>query len=995
MTGGGGTRRLFERRKRMSKERMIEQEISLPKNYHSPGIKLAGLPMEHKDKESAESRKAVAPVADDKSEEQAHDRKQNELHRFEQRMEMLQPISGVGEAVDQTVKQRIENADENYQAGLQEARKYVDPVMDIAALAGAKELAKGIRAELNQITIASSHAYELIRDGKLSMVDLGDQKLLKDRLEKLDGISTFQRRQVLKFRETIYDSLVVKDALERRKNRMDELEEPLRKHLESMDFFDLQQQKINELLKIYFKTGENDVLKKVNPAMMSDRNIGKLLNTRERNGFTDMDISAIRLARRQMKYRESRIRIGRMINIKGRIKRLSSYSYRMDGTAGEGINQMVSAVQIAHTAVSLGKLGLKTGIVLASFMAKYTGAGHLLQMMNQKRQEMAAQWKEKDEVTVRSSKTFQTVKKKAETVRSKSAEAKEKLEENSAVQKYKEVQAKAKEKTREAGKKVNQKKAAAKAAGQKVKQGKDIALTPVRLVGKAINGIRGFFGKIRLILLAGVGIAIAVFLIIVVLTNAILTIFQTESNIAVSAILTEDETFIADITEVLQGKASEKRQEAKTIAAGVPKDPAVLEGHIISKYGYPDENGSWTDGSEIIYLDGNGNVVLNGMNNIKDCVVMAYVIMDGDFDSDETARDQLILDLWEIMNPEVTYQESDIYTCPYGCDRLSYSCDSWNDYVTMNAYKADGVGFYGDVEGYRYYGDSYTVTCNGCKDSQNRGIYHDIQTGTGTAQMAEGCVNYSVEYDCYGHSVAVCYGHRDVEVYVKVRTMEEMFESGVLPSGAGKRYQPYLSAFPGWTEDNREWARLLYSADWFDLYGVDPAGGTGYAVGSGMTQEEIDAIIDTYGDVDATRTAICSDAMSFVGQIPYYWGGKASAKDYAANNFNSVVTPDDKGRNRKGLDCSGFVQWIIWRVTDVKLGASTSTIAAGMEPISAAELQPGDLGLMAVPGSASNHVGIFVGYNEDGQALWCHENSSAGNVSVNNTTCFRYFYRIF
>lgn len=50
---------------------------------------------------------------------------------------------------------------------------------------------------------------------------------------------------------------------------------------------------------------------------------------------------------------------------------------------------------------------------------------------------------------------------------------------------------------------------------------------------------------------------------------------------------------------------------------------------------------------------------------------------------------------------------------------------------------------------------------------------------------------------------------------------------------------------------------------------------------------------------------------------------------------------------------------------------------------------------MAVPGTASNHVGIFVGYNEQGQALWCHENSSAGNVSVNNTTCFRYYYRLF
>ena len=42
--------------------------------------------------------------------------------------------------------------------------------------------------------------------------------------------------------------------------------------------------------------------------------------------------------------------------------------------------------------------------------------------------------------------------------------------------------------------------------------------------------------------------------------------------------------------------------------------------------------------------------------------------------------------------------------------------------------------------------------------------------------------------------------------------------------------------------------------------------------------------------------------MNFVGQIPYYWGGKASAKEYAANGFNATITPDYKGRNKKGLE---------------------------------------------------------------------------------------------
>ncbi len=973
----------------MSGDKSKMKQIPLPLFYKSPGMKSTGLPVQENTTEKASA----------EGEQMQGKSKKEERHRFQSGINVVQPVGSIGDASVQTVKHEIEGADENYHAGLQEERKYVHPAMDVAAIVGAKELSKGLKADLNQLTITGIRVDEMLRTGTLSTVDLGDKKLLKERLENIEELTAFHRRQICKYRESIYDFIVVRDAIEKRKSVMEHMEEPLREHMKSAEFFNLRQQKTNELLKIYFKTGQNDVLKKVNPAGMSDKDIGKLLKSKDRNGFSEVDLSAIRLARRQMKYRESRIHIGKLLNVKRRVEVLGAYSYRVDGNISAGLTQMAYTAQLVHAAYAVGKFGLKAGFVSASFAAKYTGVSYLLHKGNQKRKEVTEQLKVKAAEAVKSSKPYQAIHEKVEHVREKTAEVKksvnQKLEENSAVQKYKEVQAKAKEKAKEAGKKVNRTKAAAKSAGRKVKQGKDIALTPVRLVGKAVNGIRVFFNKIRLALFVGAGIAIAAFLVIVVLTNAILTIFQTESEVALSAILTEDEHFITNMTNTLQSKADGKRSEAESIATGTPKNSTVLEGHTISKYGHPGNAGEWTLGSKVVYLDGNGNITLNGMNNIKDCIVMAYVIMDGDFDSNPTVRNDLITDLWALMNPQVTYQESDIYTCPYGCDSFGYSCDSYGDYTTMNRYRTDGVGFYGSVEGYSAYGDSYTVTCKGCKDEKNKTIYHATQTGSGAAQAASGCSNYTVEYSCSGHSVTVCYGHKDVEVYVTVRSMEEMFVSGALPSAAGKTYQSYLNAFGGWTEENQEWARLLYNGDWFDLYGVDPAGGTGYVAGSGMTPEEIAAIIDTYGNLDATRTAICSDAMSFVGQIPYYWGGKASAKEYAANGFNATITPDYKGRNKKGLDCSGFVQWIVWRVTDVKIGASTSTITEGMQQISVTELQPGDLGLMAVPGSASNHVGIFVGYNEQGQALWCHENSSAGNVSVNNATCFRYYYRIF
>jgi len=922
------------------------------------------------------------------------DKVEQPKHRFKRGINIVQSVSGVGDASVHMVRYELENADEDYSAGVQESKKYTHPVMDAMAVAGARETAKGIQAELNQLNITANRVNKLVQNGTISMVDLGDKKLLKERLEAIEDLSKFQKWQIRKFRELVYDMILIHDAIERKKDTLNALEEPLRKHLESADFFNLRQQKTNELLKLYFQSSGNDVLQNVSPASMSEKDLSKLLKTKDKNGFSDTDMAALRLVKRQSKLRESRIHAGQLLNVKRRIEMLGVYSNKMDGTTAAGLSQIGYSVQVGAAIFSLGKFALKTGIVTASFAAKYTGVSYLLQVLGKKGKEAAGKAKEKIVEAAKESKPYQAVNTKVQDVKASVYEAKESLEQMEGVKKYREIQKQAKTNAKTVSKKVNQTKAAAKSVGRTVKQGKDIVLSPVRLVGRMVNGVRKLFHAGTVYLFGGVAAILVAFLLIVVMTNAVLGIFQAQAEAAASAILMEDEGYIEEISEILQEKSDEKRTEAKNVAEGTPKNTSVLEGHTISKYGYPDGDGNWIGGSKIVYLDGSGNVTLNGMNNIKDCIVMAYIIMDGDFDSNEGARDELIKDLWELMNPSVSYKESDIYTCLGGCDNLSYSCDNSSDYTTINNYKSHGVGFYGDIESYSAYGDSYTVTCDGCKDSKNKTFYHETQTGSGAASPASGCTNYSVDYDCSGHSVTVCYGHKNVEVYVTVSSMEEMFSTGLLPDGTGEKYQSYLQNFSGWTEDNKEWARNLIGNDWYELYGCDPSGGTGYTAGRGMTAEEIQAIIDTYGSVDATRTEICSDAMSFVGRIPYYWGGKAIAKEYEQNGFYATVTPDYKGRNKNGLDCSGFVQWIVWRVTDVKIGASTSTITAGMEKISASELQPGDLGLMAVPGTSSNHVGIFVGYNESGQALWCHENASAGNVSVNNTTCFRYFYKI-
>ena len=102
-------------------------------------------------------------------------------------------------------------------------------------------------------------------------------------------------------------------------------------------------------------------------------------------------------------------------------------------------------------------------------------------------------------------------------------------------------------------------------------------------------------------------------------------------------------------------------------------------------------------------------------------------------------------------------------------------------------------------------------------------------------------------------------------------------------------------------------------------------------------------------------------AESLVGQIPYQWGGKASKAGYDS----SWWTYDENGK-QKGLDCSGFVQWVYMtagynsEVTSKMI--STSTIASNFETTTKDELEPGDFGLLYDgTGEGINHVGIYIG----------------------------------
>lgn len=142
-------------------------------------------------------------------------------------------------------------------------------------------------------------------------------------------------------------------------------------------------------------------------------------------------------------------------------------------------------------------------------------------------------------------------------------------------------------------------------------------------------------------------------------------------------------------------------------------------------------------------------------------------------------------------------------------------------------------------------------------------------------------------------------------------------------------------------------------------------------------EEESKALENALASASCNRQILVSVAASLIGQVPYQWGGKASAPGYD----NSWWTFGDNGV-QKGLDCSGFVQWAYMSAgypQDTCAGmVSTSSMLNSLEHISADMLMPGDIGIMH-DGSEDriNHAGIYIG-----NGYWIHCSSSAGTVTI-------------
>ena len=157
--------------------------------------------------------------------------------------------------------------------------------------------------------------------------------------------------------------------------------------------------------------------------------------------------------------------------------------------------------------------------------------------------------------------------------------------------------------------------------------------------------------------------------------------------------------------------------------------------------------------------------------------------------------------------------------------------------------------------------------------------------------------------------------------------------------------------------------KLSYLQSYYDKYYND---GSPYTIE--QTIELMDNIFDSNSNFSSRKEFVLI-AYSYVGKIPYHLYGKPSFADYRENNFGTETKCDPEGRRLKGLDCSGFVQFVflnyfknlddigfsLWHTTTfLKKDSNNNYIY--FDQVSEEELLPGDLGLTT---NGLNHVGIY------------------------------------
>lgn len=146
-------------------------------------------------------------------------------------------------------------------------------------------------------------------------------------------------------------------------------------------------------------------------------------------------------------------------------------------------------------------------------------------------------------------------------------------------------------------------------------------------------------------------------------------------------------------------------------------------------------------------------------------------------------------------------------------------------------------------------------------------------------------------------------------------------------------------------------------------------------------------------DTSVERKEVVTYALSLVGKVNYFWGGKSLVLGWDSRwgQLTKVTAPGSPSTETirpYGLDCSGFVDWAFYNASGGSYvlghGGGVATQHIYCHPIFWSEAQPGDLAFYP----DDSHAGIVGGRDESGNLLIIHCASGQNNVVITGQSGF-------
>ena len=158
-------------------------------------------------------------------------------------------------------------------------------------------------------------------------------------------------------------------------------------------------------------------------------------------------------------------------------------------------------------------------------------------------------------------------------------------------------------------------------------------------------------------------------------------------------------------------------------------------------------------------------------------------------------------------------------------------------------------------------------------------------------------------------------------------------------------------------------------------------------------QDALELLRSLPQDLSPERRAVVQHALSLVGKVNYFWGGKSLVLGWDSRwgqlrEVTSAGSPTTGTYRPFGMDCSGFADWVFYNASGGEYilghGGGAAAQHRYCEQIGWGEAQPGDL----VFYPDDSHIGIVGLRDVTGNLLIIHCASGANNVVITDSSGF-------